>query len=175
MKRQRITKGGILKIPLEDGFHTYGRILPYESIAFYDCRTQDELPIEQILLSKVLFIAMVYDSIIKDGLWIYVGKKLPIEDWLCEMELQPRYTEDIIADCCFIHYFGAGQKKVSREEVRDIECGAVWTHTSIEKRLNDHYAKRFNWEVENIKIGRPVTGPLEREWLKKMQNEMVFA
>lgn len=40
IKRQQRTIGSIVKIPLENGFHTYARILK-SRIAFYDLRTTE--------------------------------------------------------------------------------------------------------------------------------------
>ncbi len=164
MKHQKIIKGGIVKIPLENNFHTYGRILECD-IAFYDSRTQKELSVEEIIKKSVLFSTAVYDYVIKEGYWLIIGKK-PLEPFMLEFEQKPVYTEDIFLNKCIIHYRGGEQKIVNREEVQGLESCTVWTHTSIEKRLNDFYAGRLNWQVENIKIGRPMTGPLEAEWLK---------
>lgn len=41
-KRQTRTLGSIVKIPLENGFHTYARVLGVE-LAFYDLRTKEEI------------------------------------------------------------------------------------------------------------------------------------
>jgi hypothetical protein len=42
-KKQQRTLGAIILIPLEDGFHTYGRILQGASYVFYDCRTKEDI------------------------------------------------------------------------------------------------------------------------------------
>ena len=62
-KRQQRTIGAVVKIPLENGFHTYGRILEVET-AFYDIHTKKDLPTEEIIEAPVLFITTVYDDAI---------------------------------------------------------------------------------------------------------------
>ncbi|GEM_PF-2143359 len=170
MKKPRLTKGVIIEIPLENNFHTYGRMMEFH-VAFYDSRTQENLSIEEIVQKPVLFSVTIYDRPIREGWWKIIGKKLPLEANLFLEEKKPAYTEDILADCCFIHYADGTQKKVNREEVQGLESCTVWTHTSIEQRLNDFYAGRFNWQIENIKIGRPVTGPSKFEWFKILSTE----
>lgn len=58
MKRQRFTNGAIVKIPLGDGTHTYGRLMIAPYIEVYDSRTREELEISEILESPVLFTAI---------------------------------------------------------------------------------------------------------------------
>ncbi|HMZ65402.1 MAG TPA: hypothetical protein PK079_06250 [Leptospiraceae bacterium] len=38
MKRQKRTKGAIVEIPLNNGYHTYGRVLK-SGMAFYDLKS----------------------------------------------------------------------------------------------------------------------------------------
>jgi len=156
LKRQQRTVGAIVKIPLEDGYHTYGRILDY-GVAFYDARTKEELPPAEIVKKKVLFITEVYDSVITKGFWLKTGNILPIEPEL--LKPRPYYTEDTIADRIIIHFDGK-RTIASREEVRNIECAAVWDYAALEKRLNDYYKGRRNAEVELMRIGRPLSGIL---------------
>ena len=66
LKRQQRTVGAIVKIPLEDGFHTYARILETRC-AFYDARTEEDLEIKEIIEKPILFFATVYDSVITKG------------------------------------------------------------------------------------------------------------
>ena len=74
LKPQQRTVGAIVKIPLEDGFHTYARILEVRC-AFYDARSREELSAEEIIGKPVLFFASVYDRVITRGYWPKIGKK----------------------------------------------------------------------------------------------------
>ncbi len=47
LKRQRKTVGAIVKIPLENGYHSYARILELGT-AFYDVNTKEELQINEL-------------------------------------------------------------------------------------------------------------------------------
>ena len=161
LKRQRRVTGSIVKIPLENGYHTYARVFE-QLFAFYDVRTKAELSVNGIIEKKVLFITGAYSTIIENGYWHIIGKKKPIEKTFIELEHQPMYTEDDIIGKCIIHYFDGSQKVVEHEAVKDLEVAAIWTRNSIEKRLNDFYAERYNKEVEDMKNGMPVTGMLKQ-------------
>ena len=104
-KRQQRTVGAIVKVPLENGFHTYARILPFK-LAFYDARTDKDLSVEEIVQSPVLYVLCVYDSVITKGMWEKIGKKLPIEPHLIEAEKAPIYTQDILSNKYYIHFKG---------------------------------------------------------------------
>ena len=91
LKRQRRTVGAVVKIPLEDGFYTYGRILE-DKVAFYDIYTEEDKSIEEILESPVLFITAVYNSVITKGFWPKVSKAIPLEDEL--IETPPKFRQD---------------------------------------------------------------------------------
>ncbi len=79
LKRQQRTVGAIVKVPLENGFHTYARILEVRG-AFYDARTQEDLEIDEIIEKPILFFAAVHNSAITKGYWQKIGKKLPLEE-----------------------------------------------------------------------------------------------
>lgn len=80
MKRQKRTVGSFVKIPLGDGTHTYGRLLPH-CIAVYNARgKQDITDMKAIEAKKVLcFINAVYSGVITKGEWLKVGK-LPVDE-----------------------------------------------------------------------------------------------
>jgi len=58
-KRPKRLIGDIGRIDLGDGFHGYTRVLKEALFAFYDCRVRNELPVDQIIVSSVLFIVPV--------------------------------------------------------------------------------------------------------------------
>ncbi len=156
LKRQKRTVGSIVKIPLEDGYHTYARILDY-GVAFYDARTKAELSQDEIVKKKVLFRTGVYDDVITKGYWLKVGKPILLEAEL--LKQKPMYTEDTLNDRIIIH-FQSKRTIVTRDEVNNIESASVWDYGAIEKRLNDYYAGRKNEAVEFMRIGRPISGRL---------------
>lgn len=147
-KRQKRTVGAVVKIPLEEGYHTYARILK-NAFAFYDLRTKEDIEdLEKITASKVLFITGVYDYAITKGYWLKVGT-IPLGK---EFEqVAPQYIQDAIQKDKFKLFYSNGKvKDVSLEEVRGLERVAVWTPEAIQERLNDHYAGRKNYSVESM-------------------------
>ncbi len=150
LKRQQRTVGAIVKIPLEDGYHTYGRILDY-GVAFYDARTKEDLPPEEIVNKKILFRTGVYDDIITQGYWLKVSKAIPLEPEL--LKPQDWYSKDLLTGKIYIHK-GGKQIPATKEEVKDIECLAAWDWASLEKRLNDHYDGKPNESNEFMLNGK---------------------
>ncbi len=165
LKRQHRTLGAIVKIPLENGFHTYARILETR-MAFYDARTKENLEINEIVEKSVLFEVIVENYTITEGYWLKIGKKLPLEEHL--LVHKPFYTEDIFTGQHFI-VKGIEQVKATKEEISGLECFVWWTHKDIEERLNDHYSNKKNKFVEDMKNGRPSSNLFQRAIQRKKE------
>lgn len=150
LKRQQRTIGALVKIPLEGGYHVYGRILDVE-MAFYDLRTKSDLSTEEILKLPVLFITTVYDSAITKGYWEKISKSIPLEEHL--VNTPPKYTQDALNPDKYSIVYPDKQIDASKEECKGMEYWSVWTHENIEKRLNDHYQNKPNSYVERMKRG----------------------
>ena len=165
MKRQQRTVGAIVKIPLENGHHSYARILQTR-LAFYDIRTKNDLSTDEIITKPILFIAVVYDFAITKGIWEKIGKKLPLEESL--KQNKPLYTEDLLTGKYLIYESGK-QIVATKEEIKDLESYTVWSPEGIEKRLNDYYANRKNEFVEDMKSGRQISGMFERALQRKKE------
>jgi Immunity protein 26 len=144
LKRQQRTVGAIVKIPLEDGFHTYARILKVKC-AFYDARTKEELSIEEIIQKPILFFATVYDSAITKGYWEKIGKKLPLEEHL--LITPPTYRQNVLNPVQFTIDYNKTSRPATKEECIGLESAAIWEYKGMERRLNDHYAGRYNEHV----------------------------
>jgi hypothetical protein len=146
-KRQQRTVGAVVKIPLENGSHCYARILT-DDFAFYDIHTKEELPINDIVRSPVLFFAAVYDDALK-GDWVKVSKALPIEAHL--KDKPPVYTQDRLNLTNYTIYKNGEEIPATKEDCIGLEYLMVWEKQEIEERLNDHYAGRKNQFVERMK------------------------
>ncbi len=166
LKRQQRTLGAIVKIPLENGFHTYARILETR-MAFYDARTKENLEINEIVEKSVLFEVIVFDQVITKGYWLKIGKKLPIEEQL--LKFKPMYMEDILTGKYWLNTGKLKPIEVSKKEVLGLESFTVWGNDGIEKRLNDYYANRKNKFVENMKEGRQISGMFQRAIQRKQE------
>jgi len=137
MKRQQRTPGAFLKIPIDDVYHTYARILQ-EGIAFYDCRTTEKIDeMQRIASCPVLFITGVYNDVITQGHWLKVGK-LPLEEKFSLLPLQ--FIYDQIGEGFKIYDPNTGIIRPStKQECYGLECCAVWDSHHVEERLRDHY------------------------------------
>ncbi len=164
-KKQQRTIGAIVKIPLENGYHTYARILK-SRLAFYDSRTSENLMPKEIIKKTILFVAVVYDYAITKGYWLKAGKKIPLEDHL--KQNKPMYTEDVLTGKYLIYENGK-HREAAKEEIKGLESYVVWTHEGIEKRINDHYANRKNVFVEDMKAGKQISGMIERALGRKKE------
>jgi len=144
LKRQQRTVGAIVKIELEDGYHTYCRILETGG-AFYDCRTNVDLEIDTILKSPVLFVICFYSDIITRGIWQKVSKAiLPIEEHILEMYNRQMYRQDVFTNKYYIIENGR-DKEITKAEAIGLEPFVIWDYKNVEERLNDHFADRFNF------------------------------
>lgn len=77
MTRQRRVIGGVLKVPLGDGWHAYAWTLPEVDFALFDLRTDAEMPAVEVVTHPVAFRVMVNGSAYLDGLWPRIGKVTP--------------------------------------------------------------------------------------------------
>jgi hypothetical protein len=145
--RKRIL-GDVLKIMLGDGTHTYARVLPDASYAFYDSRGTEEVPVQQVILMPVLFIVAAMDDAVKEGRWIVVGHA-PFNG---DPVLPPKFIQDPLDKNKFSLYENGLIRPAKRQECIGLERAAVWDPANVEDRLRDHYAGRKNETLELQKI-----------------------
>ncbi len=151
MTRQRIQSGAIVKIPLGDGSHTYGRLLIKPYIEVYDSVTRDEIrDLARIVASPVLFTVSVFDRAITQGRWPIVGR-LPYDEETAEMPLQFLQDAANPRRCRLIDAWG-NITPASIEECTGLERAAVWEAEHVEDRIRDHYAGRPNMWAESLKL-----------------------
>jgi Immunity protein 26 len=147
-KSQRRRTGDIVKIPLEDGTHTYARVLPDASLAFYDSRGTEDIEVSRIVTLPILFFAAVMYRAITRGRWPVVGHVLRDDG----LRAPPKFIQDPLDARKFSIYEDGQIRPASRQECLGLECAAVWTPEQIEERLLDHYAGRTNEQLESLKI-----------------------
>ena len=156
MVRVRFQPGLVMRIPLEDGMHTYGRMLqasPY--VAFHDFRTTDEEPdLSKVVASPVLFVlASGAVRSLENGEWKSVGKVLLSE---VDTPIPLQFMQNIgnINDMSVMDHLG-NRRAATFEECENLERASVWQAEHVEERLNDHYAGRENQEVRRGRIKKP--------------------
>jgi hypothetical protein len=151
-KRQRFEPGAVLRVGLDDGTHTYARMLsrsPY--LAVYDaCRSDDAVDVEQIVGSPVLFVVAVSAAAYRSGRWQRVGWAPP----LAAAVVIPEFFRQDIFDpqqCQVIDHLGR-ERPATPQECVGLERDAVWAAEHIEERVRDHYQNRPNAHLEVMKL-----------------------
>jgi hypothetical protein len=61
VKRQKRTMGAIVRIPLQKGYHTYGRVLK-SGMAFYDLKSKKDEELQFIVSQPILLVTGVSHS-----------------------------------------------------------------------------------------------------------------
>jgi hypothetical protein len=151
MKRQKFVPGAIVKIPLDETYHTYGRLLVRPYVAVYDYRTDaDQADLQEIIKRAILFIVCVYDYAITKGRWEIIGKVSLDSD---NVEVPPQFIQDSYApyNCSLIDALG-NLTPATIEECRGLERSAVWEPEHVEERIRDFYAGKVNRWAESLKL-----------------------
>ena len=153
MAKQRITEGAVLEINIGGEYFVYAQILSKGlGYVFFDFKSNEKLKDLNILLnSNVLFILMVYNDIINNGVWTKVGK-LPIR---FDLLIQPmKFIQDPMEPKRFEIYNPNSGKiyKALREECEGLERAAVWEASHVEERIRDYYLGVANFWVDQLKI-----------------------
>jgi len=148
-KRQKRVPGDIVRINLSDGHHTYARVLPDASFAFYDSRVKEDLSVEAIIKLPILFQLGVMDYAVTRGFWPVVGN-IPLEPEL--LIPLPKFIQDPLKPTSFSIYFDGEIKPAPRKQCEGLESCAVWDPEHVEDRLRDHFAGHPNNWVESLRI-----------------------
>jgi len=135
--KKRASAGTFLKVPIDEKFHTYARVLSSPVFAFYDFKTDsDDQELEVIEKSKILFKLCIYRSAIKRGGWKIVGHKELTPEMLTPV---PFFIREIGApDICWIDRNGT-RVRANVDECIGLERLAVWDNNHVEDRLRDYY------------------------------------
>ena len=131
--------GDIFEIYLDGGVTAYAQALEEPEFAFY------KLSPMVYDINHLMFRIWVNRSAIKD--WKKIGNK-PIASDLKE-EI-PRFKKDIISGNYSIYISGI-EKEASFDQVKNMECAAVWEGNHVKDRLSDHLSNRKNIWLESLK------------------------
>lgn len=138
-KRQRITLGSILEIPIAGEYYVYAQILRNDAYAFFDYRSTTPLRDLSVLeKAPVLWVLFIYDFVITQGIWQKVGK-LPIRE---ELQTLPMYYVHHQFDKLEFEIYDGNTGKMrpsTREEIEGLECAAIWADNHMEDRIYAHY------------------------------------
>ena len=143
--------GAIVKIPLGNGWHSYGQILDEPEIAFFDLRTETEPSSREIAGRPILFRLWVMNYAVTSGRWLKVGTAQLSDDL---RQPVPRFKQDPIDPAALSIYLDEKETPASPEECANLERAAVWDPEHVEDRLRDHFAGRPNKWVESLSLRR---------------------
>lgn len=146
MSGQRRVIGGVLKVPLGDGWHAYAWTLPEVDFALFDLRTDAKMSAAEVVNHPVAFRVMVNESAYLDGLWPRIGKVPPPPEVLAPV---PTYIQDKFTGE-FSIYLAGDIRPATRVECIGLECCAVWAPEQVEDRLRDHFAGRPCKWIESL-------------------------
>jgi Immunity protein 26 len=148
-KKIRRGQGDIVAIPLSHGAYGYGRVLREPLIAFYDLRSREILPLEDVLRFPVAFTLPVMNYPITDGSWPVVGNA-PLTPNLLDEPLF--FKKDPITGALTIYRDSSGEEiSATKEQCAELECAAVWEPYHIIDRLQDHFSRRPNKWVDDLR------------------------
>ncbi|MNF99146.1 hypothetical protein D3C85_662870 [compost metagenome] len=153
IKKQKITKGAILEINIDNNYYTYAQILGKAEYAFFDYKTVDPLKDFSILLDRpVLFITSVYNDVVNQGHWSKVGNLKLRED----LKVQPmQFIQDSLHPDRFELYNpNTGESTpATKAEIKGLERAAVWEANHIEDRIRDYYnGVPCEWLKDDIEL-----------------------
>lgn len=144
-RRRQWKPGALVRVDLQDGSHTYGRLRVEHVISFYDARSDDELNPTEVVERPILFSVCVAARAL--SLWPEVafyelpGSLAGYESFVKRDRLSGRLST----------YTAGRERPVLAGEPETLEVAAVWEPEHIVDRLIDHYAGRPNKWVESLR------------------------
>jgi hypothetical protein len=150
-KKIRYKLGDVVRIPLEDDYHTYARVVKKYHFAYYDIHVQAPISdMRDITNHPILFVLPCHSMAIEEGRWEIVGhvplseKPIAIPDYFMQDIIDPTKLQ--------IRSYPHSLRPATPEECEGLERLGVWAVNHIEDRLNDHFAGRENIWVEMQKL-----------------------
>jgi hypothetical protein len=135
--RQKEIIGAFVRVPIDETYHTYGKIINKLVYAFYDFKTDEEISdMEMIEKSNILFKLIIHRSAVTKGHWKIIGiKELP-EKLKAPV---PFFKQEFgnHDDCSIV--IDGNSKKVDPADCIGLERLAVWGYVNVEQRLKDYY------------------------------------
>lgn len=136
-KRQQWRQGDIVKIPLDNNEWGFGRVLESPLMAFYDYKSIDIPPLEEIVSKPIAFKTWVMKYAITKGDFSVIGY-IPLSPELLEPPLF--FMQDPLNGKLSTTYDGGERWAATRSEIEGLERAAVSDPEHIVDRLNDHFA-----------------------------------
>lgn len=159
--------GQVFQIPLSDGKFAYCQMVSGAKHAFFDFFENGEnLDLEKITSSSVLFYITVDSYVFKEGIWKLLGTCNVKRDFI---RTEP-FSYDSLKKTYVIWRVVDGVLKqipATSEEIKDLECFAAWNDRHVIQRLEDYLAGRPNYYVESQKNRHDPNFPFMTEFYKR--------
>ena len=165
-------RGTVYQIPLEGNFLGYGITLESLYAAFFDIRTKQPVPLEQVVSHKILFICAVAHDAIKK--WEPIGKS---EEHAKNIRIPKYFHQDghDSEEIYIVHAPGNKRVPAAYEEVRDLERNIIWLEGQIERRLEDYFEGKPHKFLERVRPVDPASGETRVERLRRKSREKLEA
>jgi hypothetical protein len=150
-EQQKSLDGRVMAIPLGDGSFGYCRALTAPNTEFYDLRSTELLDPAQVVQAPVLFRIWVMKYAFTGRRWKRIGN-MPLRE--SESGKIWWYFKQDDGGNLFRTRNGLEEIPADSEEVKGMECAAVWDPEHVEDRLRDHFAGKPNKWVESLKPKR---------------------
>jgi hypothetical protein len=142
--------GAILRVDLDDQWHTYARILARSPmIAFYDCRVDASVEDLKAIVQRPVLFVLAVGGRAHTGQWPKIGH-VPLD--AAPIPIPNQFMQDIGTGQCEIVDEDFNTRPAAPEECIGLERVAVWAPEHVTERLRDHYAGRPNAHLAHMKV-----------------------
>lgn len=144
--------GNIVEIQLPDGLLSYGMLLKFPAIAFFDVHTNTRPSISEIVSHPVLFRIWVEKHAVSRKLWPLIGHHAPP---LALLAPHQYFKQDPLSGQITLYTEGGFEQPARAEQCIGLERAAVWDPYHVVSRLADHFAGRANPYVSQLALKQP--------------------
>jgi hypothetical protein len=135
-------------VPLSGGRYAFAWILPSPLVAFFDYQSPALLGAQEVVGKPIAFRIWAKHDPVRDGEWMVIGNVAVPEPLLVPPVF---FKQDALKGTLSTTHDGSDEVPATLEQVRGLECAAVWEKKHIVDRLEDHLAGRSNRWVESMR------------------------
>lgn len=150
-QKKSATLGDFLKIPLPNGYWTYGRVLDNNVVAFYNLQVKEDVSLERVAEAQVAFRSMLMNYAFSGDKWPIIGN-ITLEEKLKSKTLFIHIDSDLSKKIYIATTNFDDRIDISYEEAEKLELLCVYETKDVEERLIDHFEGRANVFAEMMRI-----------------------
>jgi len=152
---KELKKGNMAAIPINEKQYTFGRIISFPFMEFYNYILEkediDNFDPSLLLKNKPIFTVLIHKSCVSKKHWKIIGfndTNLP--------EVPPVFIQDAFNPSDIKILQGTTSLVKARfEDVRNMERQAIWESDHIEQRIKDHIEGKPNITYEFFRAKKP--------------------